>query len=218
MLNPIILVARDLPDAWFQAIYNIFRYGRIYTIDRGSFEGQQRLEYDYVTIHIQNPSTRPLLPEIPAHLNIPNPVSEDYLNNYMDYVMGDYTKRDNEIYTYADYIRPQMYKVIEILKRSPQTNQAVITIGDRDSIDQLDPPCLRILDFRISYDKLHMIVYFRSNDLWSGAPANWASLQLLKEYIAAEIGIEDGEIIYSSKGLHLYDYTWPLAKRRIGLD
>jgi len=29
-----------------------------------------------------------------------------------------------------------------------------------------------------------------------------------------EIGVEDGEIIASSKGLHLYDYTFDLAKIR----
>jgi len=38
--------ARDLPDAWFQCIYNILEKGYEYTIDRGSFQGQKRLEYD----------------------------------------------------------------------------------------------------------------------------------------------------------------------------
>lgn len=31
-----------------------------------------------------------------------------------------------------------------------------------------------------------------------------------------EIGVEDGEIIASSKGLHPYDYYWDLARTRIG--
>jgi thymidylate synthase len=30
------------------------------------------------------------------------------------------------------------------------------------------------------------------------------------------IGVEDGEIIASSKGLHIYDYCWDLAKTRTG--
>jgi thymidylate synthase len=34
--------------------------------------------------------------------------------------------------------------------------------------------------------------------------------------MAKEIGVEDGEIIASSKGLHIYDYCWDLAKARIG--
>jgi thymidylate synthase len=32
--------------------------------------------------------------------------------------------------------------------------------------------------------------------------------------MASEIGVEDGEIIAASKGLHLYDYVWELAQLR----
>jgi thymidylate synthase len=34
--------------------------------------------------------------------------------------------------------------------------------------------------------------------------------------MAREIGVDDGEIIASSKGLHIYDYCWELAKTRAG--
>ena len=34
--------------------------------------------------------------------------------------------------------------------------------------------------------------------------------------MALNIGVEDGEIIYSSKGLHIYDYIWELAEIRTG--
>ena len=75
-----------------------------------------------------------------------------------------------------------------------------------------DPPCLRHIDTRIQDGKLHFYPYFRSWDLWGGFPANLGGIQLLKEYVAAEIGVEDGEIIASSKGLHIYDYSFDLAK------
>jgi len=35
---------------------------------------------------------------------------------------------------------------------------------------------------------------------------------MLKQYMAAEIGVKSGEIIAASKGLHLYDYEFDLAK------
>ncbi len=54
--------ARDLPDAWFQCVYNIFEAGRVYTIDRGSFKGNKRLEFDFVVVKIRHPETRPLIP------------------------------------------------------------------------------------------------------------------------------------------------------------
>ena len=75
-----------------------------------------------------------------------------------------------------------------------------------------DPPCLRSIDTRIQDNKLHFFPYFRSWDLWNGLPANLGAIQLLKEYITSEIGIEDGEIIATSKGLHIYDYVFDLAK------
>ncbi len=36
--------------------------------------------------------------------------------------------------------------------------------------------------------------------------------------MAAEIGVEDGEIVAASKGLHLYDYAWDLARLRTMRD
>jgi thymidylate synthase len=69
-----------------------------------------------------------------------------------------------------------------------------------------------MIDTRISEGKLHFVVYFRSWDLWGGFPANLAGIQILKEYMAGEIGVEDGELIAMSKGLHLYDYSWDLAR------
>jgi len=39
---------------------------------------------------------------------------------------------------------------------------------------------------------------------------------MMKEFMASEIGVDDGEIIAVSKGLHLYEYAWPLANIRLG--
>jgi len=75
-----------------------------------------------------------------------------------------------------------------------------------------DPPCLRHIDTRIQDDTLHFFPYFRSWDLWGGFPANLAAIEYLKQYIAEEIGVNNGEIIVASKGLHLYSYVWELAE------
>jgi thymidylate synthase len=98
------------------------------------------------------------------------------------------------------------------------TNQAFMAVGNEHSIFLSDPPCLRAIDTRIRDGKLNFIVYFRSWDLWAGFPSNLAAVQLLKEYISSEIGVGDGEIIAMSKGMHLYEYAWDLARAtaRIG--
>ncbi|MBE9541610.1 MAG: thymidylate synthase [Proteobacteria bacterium] len=206
--------ARDLPDAWFQCVYQILDTGRTYTIDRGSYEGQKRIEFDYITVHIKYPGKRPLLPDIPPALGIPNPVDNDYLDQYLPYLMTS-IKKEGEEYTYGEYLEPQINEIIRMYREDGHgTNQAYMTVGDSKALYLSDPPCLRGIDTRIKDNKLHFVVYFRSWDLWNGFPANLGAIQLLKEYMAESIGVEDGQIIAASKGLHLYDYIWELAKLR----
>jgi len=40
----------------------------------------------------------------------------------------------------------------------------------------------------------------------------------MKEYMAGEIGVSDGEIIALSKGMHLYEYAWELARTTTRMD
>jgi len=217
-MNPVFIEARDLPDAWFQCVWEIQENGRKFKVDRGSYAGQYRLEFDFVTVRIKHPGSRPLLPDIPEHLNIPNPVAEDYLDDYITYIMTD-EKKPGEDYTYGERLTPQMYEVIKMYKEDGhRTNQACMAVSMPTDIHLEDPPCLREVDTRIQDGKLHFTVYFRSWDLWNGFSANLGGLQLMKEYMASEIGVEDGEIIAASKGLHIYDYAWGLAKLRCMLE
>ena len=211
--------ARDLPDAWFQCVYNIFEKGRTYTIERGSFEGQQRLEYDFVVVKITHPETRPLIPDMPPGIGLPPPTDMDYVHEYLDKLCSADSKADFEDYTYGMFLENQISEVIRMYREGgPNTNQAYMAVGSRESIYLEDPPCLRGIHTRIRYGRLHFVVYFRSWDLWGGFPSNLAGLQLMKEYMAAEIGVPDGEMICLSSGLHLYEHTWEWARIAARLD
>lgn len=211
-----LIESSDLPDAWFKALRAAFEQGRNYVVERGSFEGQRRRELDFTVIKVTQPGTRPIVPDIPPGLPIPPPTSQEYVDQYLPYLMTSF-KSDNEQYTYGEYLEKQIPEVISIYRENQGTNQAYLAVGDAQSIFLEDPPCLRGIDTRIKEDALHFFPYFRSWDLWSGFPANLAALQLLKEYMASEIGVRDGEIIATSKGLHLYEHSWELAERRTGL-
>ncbi|PKN66920.1 MAG: thymidylate synthase, partial [Deltaproteobacteria bacterium HGW-Deltaproteobacteria-15] len=138
--------ARDLPDAWFQCVYRVLEKGREYTIERGSYQGQKRLEFDYVTVHIKYPGVRPLLPDIPPSLGIPNPVAEGYLEQYLPYLMTS-ARQEGEEYTYGQYLERQVEEVIRMYKEDGHaTNQAYMTVGEPGCIFQKDPPCLRGID------------------------------------------------------------------------
>jgi thymidylate synthase len=202
--------ARDLSEAWFLCLRKILTEGHEYKIERGSYKGQQRKELDYVVVHILNPSIKPLVPSVPQ--GVPPPSTMDYIENYLPYLMTSH-KAQGEQYTYGQYLEKQIAEVIRMYKEDGHnTNQAFMAVGDAQSIFLSDPPCLRSIDTRILDNKLHFLIYFRSWDLWAGFPSNLAAIQLLKEYMADEIGVGDGEIIASSKGLHLYEYSWDLAR------
>ena len=205
-----VIEARDLSEAWFRCVGETLTNGREYKIERGSYAGQRRKELDFVIIQVRNPGTRPLIPDVPQ--GVPPPTSMEYIESYLPYLMAAH-KRKGEQYTYGQYLETQIAEVIRMYKEDGyNTNQAFMAVGDSQSIFLSDPPCLRGLDTRICDNKLNFIVYFRSWDLWAGFPSNMAALQLLKEYMASEIGVDDGELIALSKGLHLYDHTWELAK------
>ena len=215
-MNISVIDARDLSEAWFLCLGKILTEGREYKVDRGSYVGQQRKELDYVVIQIRYPGTRPLIPDVPQ--GVPPPTSMEYIESYLPYLMTAH-KAEGEQYTYGQYLENQIAEVIKMYKEDGfNTNQAFMSVGNEKSIFLSDPPCLRAIDTRIRDGRLHFLVYFRSWDLWAGFPSNLAAIQLLKEYMSSEIGVDDGELIASSKGLHLYEYSWDLARATARMD
>jgi thymidylate synthase len=201
---------RDLSEAWFQCLREILTKGHDYTIDRGSYVGQTRKELDFIIVQIKKPGIRPLIPDIPP--GVPPPSTMEYVESYLPYLMTSH-KKEGEQYTYGQYLEKQIDEVIKMYKKDGHnTNQAYMAVGDDKTITWDDPPCLRGIDTRIQDGSLHFFVYFRSWDLWAGFPSNLAAIQLLKEYMSGEIGVNDGEIIAMSKGLHLYKYSWEQAR------
>ncbi len=209
------IIARDLSEAWFLCLRKTLTEGSDYQIERGSYRGQQRKELDFVVVQIKNPGTRPLIPDVPQ--GVPPPTSMEYIESYLPYLMTAH-KAEGEQYTYGQYLEKQISEVIRMYQEDGyNTNQAFMAVGDSQSIFLSDPPCLRGIDTRIRDNRLHFVVYFRSWDLWAGFPSNLAAIQLLKEYMSSEIGVDDGEIIATSKGLHLYQYSWELAGITAGM-
>ncbi len=210
-----VIEARDLSEAWFLCLGKTLTEGHKYKIERGSYAGQYRQELDFVVIQVRHPGTRPLIPDVPQ--GVPPPTSMEYIESYLPYLMTAH-KADGEQYTYGQYLEKQIAEVIRMYKEDGYyTNQAFMSVGNEQSLFLSDPPCLRGIDTRIRDGRLHFFVYFRSWDLWAGFPSNLAAIQLLKEYMASEIGVGDGELIASSKGLHLYDYAWELARIAAGM-
>ena len=231
-MEPFYLKAKTISDCWFQLIYNIFDHSYTQNIQRGSFEKEQyRLQYPGIAVYIEHPSID-IVPIIPPSLGIPSPTSMEYIEDYFANYLMDPNISENETYRYSSRIHypmpkggTQLQRVIEMLKKTPLTNQAVVEIGTPEDYDvcygkddRLDPPCLRLLDFKaLPYkNKIHLTLtaYFRSWDLWAGFPSNLGGLELLKQYVAGETGLENGSMYAYSAGAHIYGYQEELAKIR----
>lgn len=237
-MNITTIKAIDIPDAWFQCVSALFDQGHKYTIQKGSNEGEYRLEFGFAVIEIAQPYREPydlMLPRIPPHYNIPSPVADGYIEQYLPYLMTG-VKQEGEDYTYGQrlcgiYLEghkseeplregyhsySQIDHWIGILKETPNTNQAILQVAKPSDCLLHDPPCLRHIDMRVKDGALIFYPYFRSWDLWGGFPANLAGIATLQKYMADEIGVESGSIIASSKGLHIYGYVEEIAKLRTG--
>ena len=209
-MNISVIEARDLSEAWFLCLCKTLDEGYEYVIDRGSYAGQKRKELDLAVVQVAYPGTRPLMADVPQ--GVPPPSTMAYVEEYLPYLMTGHRK-EGEQYTYGQYLEKQIDEVIRIYRADGyNTNQAFMSVGDERSIFLEDPPCLRMIDTRVRDGKLKFVVYFRSWDLWAGFPSNMAAIQMLKEYIASEINAGDGELVAISKGLHLYEYAWDLAR------
>ncbi len=213
-----IIIANTINDAWRDAMWCCVRNGHDYIINEGSYQGQIRKQLDYVVIKILKPYTRPLAVQTPENMTF-NPTSEEKIEQYFyEYLLDNKSTNENQQYTYAEYVQKQLNKAIAKLTTSRgNTNQAVITIGNEDSINLEHPPCLKVIDFKIINNKLNMNVYMRSWDSVIGMPENLGGLQLLKEYVLnilqQYINVTDGELICYSSGLHIYEMYFSIVSQ-----
>lgn len=162
--------ARDLPDLWFQAVNDLLDKGRRFTIDRGSYAGQTRLEYDHFIGHVRQPwygsGTPEILPDIPPSIGIPNPCEfeyvyggEGYERSYVEYVMTD-TKMKNESYTYGE--RLTKFKLKEGQPtRWLQSQMKDILIQDKEIWENKN---IIITDFGSTYlNQIELIIWIYKN-------------------------------------------------------
>ena len=229
---PFLLKAKTISDAWFQLIYNIFDKAYSQKIQKGSFENEQyRLQYPGIAVYIEHPYYD-MVPTIPPGLGIPAPTTMEYIEDYFTNYLMNPELAENETYTYASRIQhsmpkgeTQLERVIDILKETPLTNQAVIEIATPEDLDicygkdsKLDPPCLRLLDFKVIPSDNNLVLtvstYFRSWDLWAGFPTNLGGIELLKQLVASETGLKNGPMYAYSAGAHIYGYQEEIVRLR----
>ncbi len=208
------IVGRSIEDVWRDTMWCCIRKGYNYKVEVGSYAGQKRKQLDYVVLRVLEPYLRPLAVRVSEGLGFSAPTSEDKIWSYFSNYLVGTDKSPNEDYTYGQFIAPQIPRTVELLNISAgNTNQACIQIGNENSCNLNDPPCLRVITFKVVDGLLQMTVFFRSWDLFAGLPENLGGLQLLKEYVLAQLTfpVEDGPLVAYSDGLHIYEQYFTLV-------
>lgn len=109
----------------------------------------------------------------------------------------------------------QVANVIDLLKRKPESRQAVIQLFDVGDIVAIhkDIPCTCTLQFMIRQGALHMFTYMRSNDAYLGLPHDVFCFTFLQEIIARTLSVELGRYTHMVGSLHLYERNENAAKQ-----
>lgn len=108
---------------------------------------------------------------------------------------GDYAVR---IHYWLEY-------VYRLLKKDPDTRQAVYTIyGVQDRHESKDIPCTIMHHFMLRKGTLSLTSYMRSNDLLWGFPYDVNGFCFLLEFLTSALGVEVGTYTHIVGSLHLY--------------
>lgn len=99
----------------------------------------------------------------------------------------------------------QLTRVIEEIRRNPDSRRLIVTAWNPGELDQMAlPPCHTLFQFYVLDGRLSCQLYQRSADAFLGVPFNIASYSLLTLMIAQVCDLQPGEFIHTFGDLHLY--------------
>lgn len=113
----------------------------------------------------------------------------------------------NSNYGYFWNYDNQLNRMIDELKRNPQTRRAILVHYDIHELDryQYDTPCNVVLNFYIYEGQLNLTVFARSIDLWYGFGNDQYTFAKLMEMVADKVGVNTGSMHWFITNLHVYN-------------
>ena len=188
----------------FETANDAYEYLHDRIIQYGSSFGDTRALFN-VGFYIENPRRKQITnPERKWNLHYAD-------SEWKWYLSGDPNiKKLGEIYGKVPAIwkrNEQLTHVIKMLRDTPDTRQAAISIYDAKEMCKYenDTPCTYAVQFTIIGGELCMSVYMRSNDLWYGFCNDQYQFASLQELVARELDIPTGWYYHHAHNMHLYN-------------
>lgn len=129
--------------------------------------------------------------------------------------MSDDDETVNSNYGYCiqhKYGFDQWEYVKDMLKKNPNSRQAVIHIKEASDKPSKDVNCTVSCQFFIREGKLYMTTYMRSNDIWMGFPYDVFQFTAMQILLSMQLGVELGTYTHIAGSLHMYERDFVIAK------
>lgn len=99
----------------------------------------------------------------------------------------------------------QITNVIDQIRNKPDSRRHLVNAWNVAEVDRMAlPPCHYAFQFYVANGRLSCMFQMRSVDTFLGLPFNLASYALLTHMIAAQCGLEPGELIWTGGDVHIY--------------
>jgi thymidylate synthase len=165
----------------------------------------------------------PSLPDWPEELSNVTGANEEAIKEYFPVILSPEVK-PGTAYTYGNRLKAYPTAsgsldqvkdvIIKRLKEYPDGHGSVATtmVPEVDSVSK-NPPCLSLIQCLQTDGALHLLVTFRSHDIFKAAIANAFALRKLHQEIAAELEMKLGSLAINSQSAHIYEDDWTNAQR-----
>lgn len=189
--------AQTIGEAWKQAYITVAEKG--HSVKDGSVNLQELLDVFIVVKDVDDED--PILNEFADKELIKWMVEDNFGGNEPVLNWG---------YSYGMRFRDfrgvdQIKKIIEKLKRNPESKSATIGLMDPTTDYEGHMPCIVALDFKLRNSELHITGYFRSQDIGKKVYADFLALRKIQTEIAYSVGASLGDVKILISSAHIYE-------------
>ncbi len=192
--------AKTIGEAWLQALTLVMRFG----IAKQSQHEEQQREMLFLVAAITDEDIDNI--QWKPYFTFP----KEELEQYIPQVITD-AKIPELSYTYGQRLRShkgidQIASMAKKLIAVPYTRRAVACTWDIElDTDNNNPPCLNYVQALIQENKLYLLAYLRSNDIYGAWPKNAFALRKLQQQLCKETKTMIGDLIMISASAHIYE-------------
>jgi thymidylate synthase len=208
---------KTIGEAWLKILHTITTFGNIKQSQYGEF--QQEIINLTSIVTDENPNNISWQPYFTFS-------PKEFLENYLQTIMSDKLP-GSASYGYGNRLRAyfginQIESMVRQLQKALFTRRAVAVTWDvrQDHLSD-DQPCIDLLQAFVQDNKLDLVVYIRSNDMFSAWPQNALALRNVQYEIINKVNsgvlekIQPGDLIINSASAHIYSRDWEQAQETV---